>query len=182
MAISDRMLKAIDLYLKGANKTEAMKGAGFSEKTAQTRHSTYFGDEEVKAEIMRRQNIAASRTDITLEKMLTQLNEIASASLGDLITVDPDGSISMDYSKLTPELRKSIGNVTVDEITEGRGDEAKKVKRIRIGALDRIRAIELIIRHAGLSKEKVVVAHEGDLVERLRRGRLRAAGTGEEAE
>lgn len=177
MAISPRMRKAIDSYLKGASKKDAMLEAGFSETTATTAHSKYFGDPEVIEEIDRRRNIAAARTDVTLEKMIAQLMEIASASVGDLIRAEPDGSISMDYTKLTPELRKSISNITVDEITEGRGDEARKVKRIRIGALDRIRAIELIIRHLGLSKEKITVNHEGDLVERLHRGRLRVTGT-----
>lgn len=177
MALSDKKRKMIDLYLKGANKKDSMLGAGFSENTAQTRHSTYFGDPEVIAEISRRQSIAAARTDISLESLNKQLMEIASASLGDLISIDPiSGEMSLDYSKLTPELKRSMSNLTVDEVKEGRGSDAKMVKRIRIGVLDRIRAIELLIRHNGLSKEKIVVNHEGDLVERLRRGRDRVNG------
>lgn len=182
MAISPKMRKAIDSYLKGATKKQAMLDAGFSETTATTAHSTYFGNQEVIDEIARRQNIAATRTDTSLEWCVAQLKQIASANLGDLIQVDPDGSLSMDYSKLTPELRAAIGNVTVDEVTEGRGESAKKVKRIRIGTLDRLRAIENIVRFLGLSKEKVTVNIEGDLVAKLQRGRQRVAGLADDSD
>lgn len=180
MALTVRKRQMIDAYLKGASKKDAMLAAGFSENTASTRHTYYFGDPDVVAEIERRQKIAASRTDVNLENLNKMLMEIASANLGDLVQVADDGSLFMDYSKLTPELRKSMTNVTIDEVKEGRGENAKTVKRIRIGVLDRLRAIETLIRHNGLSKEKITVNHEGSLVEELQRGRARARQLGDE--
>lgn len=175
MALSAKKKKAIDGYLKGMTKVDAMRAAGYAETTSNTKHSAIFGSPEVEAEIARRQAIAATRADISLEWLTDQLKTIVEANIGDLIEIDSTGSISMDYSKLTPELRKAIGNVTVDEVTVGRGRDAEKIKRIRIGSLDKLRAIELLIKHLGLSKEKTVIEVEGDLVERLTRGRKRVA-------
>lgn len=181
MALTAKQRKMIDSYLKGASKSDAMREAGYSEGTATTRHSYYFGHPEVVAEIERRQKIASTRADISLEKLNAMLMEIATANLGDLLQVDDQGNTYMDYDKLTPELRKAISNLTVDEVKEGRGEDAKIVKRVRIGVLDRVRAIEQLIRHNGLSKEKIVVNHEGDLVEALQRGRARARQRSEDA-
>lgn len=178
MALNAKKKKAIDLHLSGKNKQEAMEGAGYAKTTAATKHSAVFGDPEVVAEIARRQKIASSRTDISLEWALEQLKKIAEANLGDIIEIDEtDGSYKINMARLSPELKYALTNFTVDEMQEGRGPGAEKFKRLRIGTLDKVRAIELIIRHAGLSKEKVVVQVEGDLVERLNRGRQRVAAS-----
>lgn len=181
MALSAKQRKMIDSYLKGMSKADAMREAGFAESVAQTKHSYYFGKPEIVAEIERRQKIASTRADISLEVLNKMLMDIASANLGDLVQTDPNtGDLYMDYSRLTPELRKAMTNVTIDEVKEGRGESAKTVKRIRIGVLDRIRAIEQLIRHNGLSKEKITVNHEGSLVEELQQGRARARSRSEE--
>lgn len=174
MALSQRKKSVVDHYLQGLSKVDAMKKAGYSDSTAQTKHSAVFGDPEVKKEIERRQKIQSSRSDITFEYLTNKLKEIVDANLGDLIEFGEDGTPWINYEKLTPQLRTALSNFSVDEVTEGRGESARKVKRIRVGTLDKLRAIELLIRHLGLSKEKVVVSVEEDLVERLQRGRARS--------
>lgn len=178
MALNGKKKKAIDLYLSGKSKKDAMLGAGYSASTADTKHSDVFGDPEVVAEIERRQKIASTRTDISLEWALSQLKKIVEANMGDLIEIDEStGEYKINMARLSPELKYALTNFTVDEMQEGRGPGAEKFKRLRIGTLDKVRALELIIRHGGLSKEKVVVQVEGDLVERLNRGRQRVAAS-----
>lgn len=182
MALSERKRRVIDLYLSGRSKTEAMLGAGYAQGTAETRQSFIFTDPEVKKEIARRMNIAAARADITLDWIVDRLKSIADANLGDLIEIDEAGRPTVNYKNLSPDLKRALANFTVDEISEGRGEDARKGLRIRVGTLDKIRALELLVKHLGLSKEKVVVSVEADLVERLQRGRSRVAGLAESDE
>lgn len=173
MAMTARKKKAIEAHLRGMSKQDAMLEAGYSASTAATKHSDVFGDPEVVAEIQRRQNIASARTDITLEWALGELKNIAEANLGDIIEVASDGSYKINMTKLGPNLRKAMNGFTVDDMQEGRGEDGQKFRRLKVNLVDKVRAIELIIRHGGLSKEKVVLEVEGDLVERLQRGRSR---------
>lgn len=176
MALSAKKIKCIDGYLSGKSKVQAMLDAGYSPSTSQSKHSTIFGDPKVIAEIERRQKIASTRSGVSLEWIVDRLKSIADANLGDLIDIAPDGSIRMDYEKLTPDLRRALSGVNIDEYTEGRGPDKKQVKRIKINLADKLRALELLMRHLGLSKEKIIVGVEDDLVERLQRGKNRVVG------
>lgn len=178
MSLNAKKRKVIEGYLRGLSKKDAMLDAGYSESTAATKHSDIFGDPEVQAEIDRRQNIAAARTDITLEWVNNKLKEVAEANLGDMITIHEDGTVDFDYNKMTPAIKQALSNFTTETYMEGRGPNAREVKRIKVGTLDKLRALELLVRFNGLSKEKVVVDLEGDLVERLQRGRQIASASG----
>jgi len=176
MSLNSKKKKMIDAYLKGLSKKDAMLEAGYSESTAAGKHSELFNQPEVIKEIERRQKIAATRTDVSLEWALGELKKIAEANLGDIIEIEDNGTYKINMSKMGPNLKAALTNFTVDEMTEGRGEGQSAFKRLRIGVSDKVRAIDLIIRHAGLSKEKLVVEVEGDLVERLARGRSRVRG------
>lgn len=177
MALNAKKKKAIEGYLKGLSKTDAMIEAGYASTTAASKHSDIFGDPEVVAEIERRQKISAARTDITLDWVNNKLKEVAEANLGDMVTIHEDGTVDFDYTKMTPAIKQALNQFTTETYMEGRGPGAKEVKRIKVGTLDKLRALELLVRFNGLSKEKTVIEVEGDLVERLQRGRLLTGGS-----
>lgn len=170
-----KMKKAADNFLKGMNKSDAMREAGYAETTCVTNHSAVFGNAEVIKYIERKQGLAAQKSNITLDWVVGKLKEIADASIGDLVDIDAEGNITLDYSKMTPSLRQALSGIVVDEITEGRGDSKRKIKRIKVTQLDKLRALEMILRHTGISKEKTTVNVEGDLVERLMNARKRGS-------
>lgn len=172
MALNSRQRKAIENYLAGMTKEDAMLDAGYSESMAKTRRHDVFNHPEVEAEIERRQKIISARSDVSLEWIVEKLKAIASADLGDIIDLETG---RVDINKLTPELRIALTGYNVDEYQEGRGKKSKTVKRIRIQQADKLRALELLIRHLGLSKEKQVLEVNADqrLVEILQSARRR---------
>lgn len=177
--LSQRELRTINNYMNGMTKKESMEKAGYSAWYSLKCTDKVFQRPDVAAEVERRQKLAAKRADVSLDWIIERLKSIADANVGDLLDVYSDGSAKVNMSKLTPELRRALTNVVVDEYTEGRGEGAQKVKRVRISVADKLRALELLVKHLGLSKEKIVVEGEIDLVERLQRGRKRV---GEEDE
>lgn len=176
MALTDRRRKVIDAYMKCFNKKQAMLEAGYSESMATTSANTIFSDPAVQAEIKRRQNLATHRSDITLDWIVERLKDIADANVGDMIDVYSDGTANINLLKMTPELRRAITKFSVDHYTEGRGKNAQTVKQVKVDTADKLRALELLVRHLGLSKEKVSVELSGEasLVEQLHRGRSQA--------
>jgi phage terminase small subunit len=176
MALTTRKRKSIDGYMAGKTKKDAMLAAGYSKSMASTRVNDVFGDPEVEAEIERRHKIATRRSDVTLDWIVERLKKIADANFGDILDEDEDGNYTVNMSKLTPELQYALTGYTVDQRKEGRGKNADTVSRVRVQLGDKLRALELLIRHLGLSKEKQAVELSGtvSLVERLHAGRTRA--------
>ena len=52
----------------------------------------------------------------------------------------------------------AIGEVTVETYMEGKGEEAREVKRVRVKPWSKLAALDQLMRHAGLSKDKTNAA------------------------
>lgn len=154
--LSDRKRKVIDSYLRTFNKKQAMLDAGYSESMSDSGRHEVFGDPEVKAEIARRQALTTHRTEVTLDWLIGKLKAIVEADLIELYNEEG----KPDLKKLNPALKTAITSIS------SKGE---------IGLADKLKAIELLIRHLGLSKEKIsLVATEQELVAALHEGRKQA--------
>ncbi len=176
MSLSPKHRKVIDAYMKGMTKKAAMLEADYSVSTAATRSNDVFGRDDVKSEILRRQNLASHRSDITLDWITNKLKAILDADIGDMLDIYSDGSAKYNFNKMTPALRVALSKFSVDSYTEGRGAVAQEVKRMRVDFADKVKAAELLIRHLGLSKEKASLEISGEvsMVDAIQRGRARA--------
>lgn len=173
MALTHKRRKVVDAYMKSFNKKQALLEAGYSLSMASTRSNDVFGDPAVEAEIQRRQKLASYRSDVTLDWIIERLKMIADANLGDCLDIFSDGSAKINFTKLTPSLKKSLNKFSVSEKKDGRGLGAGKIIESKIGLSDQLKALELLVRHLGLSKEKTALEVSGEvsLVEQLHRGR-----------
>lgn len=174
MALTVKMRKAANNYLKGMTKQDAMLAAGYSESMAKTRTQDVFDHPEVVAIIEKSQKLAATRANVDLDWIVERLRQIANASLGDIIEVDEDGTVRHNMKNLNADLRRALSGLDIIEYTEGRGKDAKPVRKYKVRVHDQLRALELLVRHLGLSKEKITVEVKDDLAERLYAGRERA--------
>lgn len=174
MALSQRMKKAANFYLRGMSKKQAMIEAGYSESMANTSANKVFEHPEVEKILKKSQKIASARSQVDLDWIVEKLKSIADANIGDIIEIDEQGAARVNMSKLTPELKAALTNFTVDEYTEGRGEKSTTVKRTRISLADKLRAIELLTRFLGLSQEKLAVEVNHNIVDKIYEGRKRA--------
>ena len=62
---------------------------------------------------------------------------------------------STGLSSLTQEQAAAIHEITVDEYMEGKGEDARKVKRPRFKLADKIRSLELLGKYLKLFTDKV---------------------------
>jgi len=179
MALTAKRRKVVDEYMKCSNKKQAMLAAGYSDSMASTRAGDVFKDPAVMSEIERRQNLATHRSDVSLDWVVERLKDIADANLGDALDIYSDGTASINFNKLTPQLKKALNKFTVSTKKDGRGGDV--IVDNKVGFSDQLKALELLVRHLGLSKEKTAVELSGEvnLVEQLHAGRSRAGLDGD---
>jgi phage terminase small subunit len=141
-------------YVIDLNGTKAAIAAGYSEKGADVRAAELLGNRRVQAMIAELSKSKADALDLKAEQVLRELKLMGFSNMLDYVTVK-DGDAYVDLSKLTREQAAAIQEITVEEYTEGRGKEARDIKRTRFKLADKRGSLELLGRHLKLFSEKV---------------------------
>ncbi len=90
----------------------------------------------------------ASRLEVKADRVLEELQVIAYANMADYTQVQADGSIVMDFSKITREQMAAVKELVVEEYMDGRGENAREIKRIRFKLHEKFPALEKLYQHA----------------------------------
>ena len=91
---------------------------------------------------------AAERTAeqlvISKKRVLEELAKIAFANMTDFMTVGASGEPVLNWRDLTHDQAAALQEVTVDEYIEGRGDNARQVRRVKFKLAPKQPALEKI--------------------------------------
>jgi phage terminase small subunit len=156
-----RQKRFCDEYIIDLNGTQAAIRAGYSEKTAQEQASQLLLKLIIQDEIKKILDSRSTRTEIRQDAVLKELAKLGFSNMLDFIITQPDGSCYTDLSKLTRNQAAAISEITTEEYTEGRGDEARIIKKIKLKLYDKTKPLELLGKHLGMFSEKHEIT--GDL-------------------
>jgi len=148
--LTAKQQRFVEEYLIDLNATQAAIRAGYSEKGATVRGSELLANRNVADAVAVAKEKRSKRTEITSEAVLAELGKIGFANTEDYIRVTPDGDPYIDLSSLTREQAAAISEVAVDDYVEGRGDDARQVRKVRIKFHDKKGALVDIGKHLGM--------------------------------
>lgn len=139
-------------YLKDFNGGRAAIAAGYSSKSDghMVNASRILARDDVKARLAELSQKKCEKLEITSERVLAELAKLGFANMEDYIGRTPSGDIYTDFSKLTREQAAAIQEITVDEYTEGRGDAARDVKRVKFKLAEKRGSLELLGKYLKL--------------------------------
>ncbi|MEX5367413.1 terminase small subunit [Acinetobacter haemolyticus] len=160
MALRGKQQRFVDEYLVDRNATQAAIRAGYSAKTAYSIGEENLRKPEVKKAIEIGEAEIAERTKITQDMVMKELAKIGFSNMLDYITITDGGDPVTDFSALTPDQAAAISEITVEEYTEGRGDDARNVKRTKFRLSDKRSALVDMGKHLGMFKDHLV--HSND--------------------
>jgi phage terminase small subunit len=92
------------------------------------------------------------RYAVTQARVLAELARLAFSSMQDYVTVQPDGTAIVDLSRVDADQWCAVSELRGDEYVEGRGADARVVKRVRIKLHGKREALEAIARIEGYPK------------------------------
>lgn len=167
--------KVVEFYMRGLSKSEAMLKAGYSQSMAETRSGDVFNREDVKAEILKRQQRAAKKVGVSKEWVLERLASIASADVGALLAFDENGNPSIDWAKMDQDMVAGIGGLETSTVMRGREGAKRPVTTVKVKMADKLTALQLLGKELGMFKDKVEVTGDEELIAALNAGRNRAA-------
>ncbi len=154
----------VEEYLKDVNATQAAIRAGYTARSAHVRGHKLLQDAEVAAAIKVAQAARSKRTEVTVDRVLTELAAIGFADMGDYLTLDAsETTVRLDWSNLPPGATKIIQEITQEEHTGGRGHDTGQVRRTKFKLYSKLDAIDKMMRHLGMFTDKLKI--EGSLLD-----------------
>ncbi len=160
-------------YVKDLNGTRAAIAAGYAKTTARATASRLLTKSNIQGLVASLTKKHTDKLDLDAEKVLSELSSTGFSNMLDYLKITEEGSAYVDLSNLTQEQAAAIQEITVDEYTEGRGKDARKVKRTKFKLVDKIRSLDLLGRHLKLFTDRIEVSGLEGLAERLAEARKR---------
>lgn len=115
----------------------------------------------------------AVKFEVTESKIIDTWAKLAFTEPGELVELDENGKPYLEFQKMTPEIRSILSEFTVEEYQEGRGENARAVKRFKVKFVSREKALDALTRIKGMYKDKLDISAGPNVVEALMAGRKR---------
>ena len=155
MSLTAKQARFVDEYMVDLNATQAAIRAGYSAKTAADIGRQLLRKTPVAGAIAERQRAVSERTGVTAERVIEELAKIGFANMKDYMRVGVDGDPYLDFSALTRDQAAALSEVTVEDFKDGRGEDARDVRRVKFKLHDKRAALVDLGKHLGLFKDKV---------------------------
>lgn len=103
----------------------------------------------VRAAIAEKLHEVMSRYEVTTDRVVQEIAKVGFANMGDYIQLTSDGEPYIDLSGLSPEQMAAIAEVTVEDFKEGRGEDARDVRRVKFKLHDKLSGLDKLMKRLG---------------------------------
>lgn len=137
---------------KGTAIGAAFVAAGY--KANDGNASRLNGNEKVRARVGELLAAGAEQAGVTVQRIVEELAKVGFANMQDYMKVGPDGDPVLDFSGLTRAQAAALAEVTVEDFKDGRGEDARDVRRVKFKLNDKLSALEKLGKHLGMFSDK----------------------------
>jgi phage terminase small subunit len=153
--LTPRQRRFCEEYVVDLNGAGAARRAGYAKNSAKVEGVRLLANANVQAEVERLMAARSKRTQITADAVVSELGKLAFSNMLDYITIQDDGSYIVDFSMVDRDKGAAMQEVTTETYTEGRGEDATPVKRMKFKMADKRGSLELLGRHLGIFNDKL---------------------------
>ena len=154
MKLTPKQARFVQEYLTDSNATQAAVRAGYSAKRARVIGHENLTKPNIAAAIEKAMAEHAERAELTADWVIDELRKIAAANLADYVSKTSDGDPYLDFSALTRDQTAALSEVTVEDFVDGRGQDARAVRRVKFKLYDKRAALVDLGRHLGFFARK----------------------------
>lgn len=155
MALSLKHQRFVAEYLVDKNATQAAIRAGYSKRTARQQGARLLTNAVIAAAVAEKAEKQVEKLEITAERVLRELALLGFANMEDYMRVGTDGDPYLDFSALSRDQAAALTEITVEDFKDGRGDDARDVRRVKFKLADKRAALVDLGRHLALFTDRV---------------------------
>lgn len=142
-------------YLVDLNASAAARRAGYSQATAGATGNENLQKPEIASRIAEMRKERSERVQVDSDRVLRELCLLGFSNMADFLRNQEDGTAFLDFSMLTRDQAAAIQEFVVDEYMEGKGEDARPVKKTKFKLADKKGALVEIGRHLGMFDDKL---------------------------
>jgi phage terminase small subunit len=151
-------------YIKDFNASAAAARAGYGKATAKKAASAILSMPRIMEEVDRLVRERSQRTMIEADRVLDELARIAFFDLGELIRVNEEGEPELTLENASPETWRAISDATRTVVRRGRGANTVETVNVKLKVHDKLRALELLMKHLGMLRPEIDEVTPGQVV------------------
>ncbi len=151
--LTDREAAFVREYLVSRDYTDAYIKAGYSAKTARQNGHRMINRDNIRAAVARETTIARQTARKTLQDLIGEYTKLGFTGMSRFMRIDDNGEPVIDLKGCSPADLDVLAEVTIETYMDGKGKDARQVKRIKIKPYDRFHALDKLARHLGLGAD-----------------------------
>lgn len=149
----------VERFLVHFNATQAAKEAGYSKRTARAQGSRLLTKVDVQAAILAATQARTARNEITADRILEEVDQLATADVGDLFDFSGASPRPRPAREIPVHARRAIASVKIKRTYRktGRGKKARNVlasEVVEYRPLDKVAALRLALLRRGMLKNE----------------------------
>jgi phage terminase small subunit len=152
--LTPKQQRFVEEYLIDLNATQAAIRAGYSVKSASRIGVELLQKTQVAAYLSVAQQERSKRTGITADRVIHELALLGFSNMLDYIRTNGGGDFVVDMSRLSRDQAAAIAEVTVETYTDGKGEDAETVKRVKFKLADKRGPLTDLGKHLGIFVDK----------------------------
>jgi phage terminase small subunit len=138
-----------------ANLAQVYRDAGYraaNDEVARVNAGKLLRLSHVKAAVASARGVLREKFECSAEDIARELHKLAFANMADFLRVTPQGDPFIDLSTLTRDRAAALTEATVEDFTDGRGENAREVRRVRVKLADKRSSLMDLARLLGYGK------------------------------
>lgn len=141
-------------YLSCFDAVKAARKAGFAKSVANVHAREWLKLGGPKPQVARAIRTALqariNRLNITADVVIAELGRLGLSNMGTFFKTTSDGTPFFDFEDLTENDTACIKTLTIEEFKDGRGDDARDVRRVKLELYDKKGPLLALAKHLGV--------------------------------
>lgn len=141
-------------YLSHFDAFKAARAAGFAKSVAANNASSWISLDGPKPQVARaiRTAIQAriNRLNVTADVVVAELARLGLSNMGSFFKTTSDGTPYFAFEDLTEADTACIKSLTIEEFKDGRGEDARDVRKVKLELHDKKGPLLALARHLGV--------------------------------
>lgn len=141
-------------YLTCFNIIKAARAVGYDKETANTKAHAWLHLDGPKPQIARAIRTAVqariNRLNITADVVIAELGRLGLANMGSYFKTTADGTPYFAFDDLTENETAAIKSLTIEEFKDGKGENARDVRRVKLELHDKKGPLLALAKHLGV--------------------------------
>jgi phage terminase small subunit len=154
--LTAKQARFVEEYLIDMNATGAARRAGYSKKSAEDQGYDNLRKPEIQRAIAAARAQLSERCQVSLDDITRELMRMGFANLADFHGITSEGEPYIDLSACTREQLAALQDLSVEDYVEGRGEDARMVKRVRVKLADKRGSLGLLAELLGHGAKRKV--------------------------